>query len=50
MFRDHRVYSVLGALAIITVGTVVTSTLRGAEIGQHVAEQLMQKFFRPTER
>jgi hypothetical protein len=26
------------------------STLRGAEIGQHVAEQLMQKFFRPTER
>jgi hypothetical protein len=26
------------------------STLRGAEIGQRVAQQLMQKFFRPRER
>jgi hypothetical protein len=26
------------------------STLRGAEIGEQVAQQLMQKFFRPTER
>ncbi len=26
------------------------STLRGADLGQQVAQQLMQKFFRPTER